>query len=488
MKKWIPYVLLVLLCGMINGCGQDEDCGLVVTGETAQISFVLQLDQQSQHRGKYEPLAQVSENIGNDFETWIRKGSLKMYIFTTPEEGLNYVGEVQHLVYVPLSNQELRFEGITSVPLQLGRTYRFMVMANCGNAATVPSGEGPEFLLADISYNQGALPLWGVCSHTVDFSAVQYLETIHLLRAVAKIEVKLTNQLREEGYRLSSVQLNRCAVKGYAFPADWKRMTFTNARESEDNYFHPYPAPPTEAVDFLPLAGDSTAYVLYLPEYDNVSGTAARISLTASAEGREEDYVEAIEFKHYQDGKAVEGTLHNIVRNQSYEFVIQEIAIGHHLSLESQVQPWVVEEESWDYTDHVSVRSEGKMQWVKGTYERIDPATGSVVMSPGTTMVCTFQIDTPEKAKWHASFIPVSGHPDAFRFETFAINGGQQATGDVGEAVSLHIRSVLPAKEQNNVARLRIVVQTLGGRTILVKNLLPDEFQDITEYTIVQPK
>ena len=486
MKQFLSYLFFVGWCSCLTFCSQtDEDNSPLREEGAVRVAFVLDLDNQQEERSDFRTTV---EQIGKDFETWIKGGSLQVLIFTGKDENGQYVGRVKDLTIVSLSGQDYRIQGISSVALKVGSTYRFMVMANCGTAMEIPSGEGPDFSLPDLQEEQGSLPLWGMTSHTVDFSPMQYLEPVHLLRGVAKIVVKLSPELQQKGYRLSDVRLSHAAIQGYAFPRKWQSAAFTAEVMSGDGGFHPHPASAIP-VFLQPGSADSSEYVTYVPEYDHLeNGMAARLSLKARWDHMEEQYEDAIEFKHYVDGKAEEGTLYNLVRNHTYEFVIRQIAIGHRLWLESQVLPWTVEEESWDYTDHVSVRSEGKLQWVKGTYERIDRATGTVVMRPGTPMVCSFLLDTPVKAQWYASFIPMSGMTDNFRFETFATEGGRQATGKVGEPATLRITSLSPAVDQNNVARLRIVVQTQGGRTILVKNLLPDEFQDITEYTIVQSK
>ena len=419
---------------------------------------------------------------------------MRILIYEIKGQNLHFAGRVENLVYeegpAETPATTYRFQGNTSQPLKVGGTYRFMVTANYPGMETPENGEGPVFDLAALHPHTGGLPLWGVTTHTVDFSAVQYLEDICLLRSAAKVEVKLDEPLKQAGYELSQVRISPSVSRGYVFPKAWRQAAFTSDLSAESEHFHPVAVTgsPASPLYFTPSPEDSADYQIYLPEYTNHSGAEAKISLTVTNENGTQDYVDAIEFKKYQDGKVQEGTQYNLVRNRYYQFVVREANIGYPLYLDSQILPWIVEEESWDYTDHVSIRSEGKMHWETGTFQRIDPATGEVVMLPGKPMVCHFQIDTPLEAWWHASFIALDGSDDVFRFETFAVDDGKHATGKVGEPVRLQIRALRGATDRNDAALLRIVVRTRGGQTLWVKNLLPDEFQHISEYTIVQSK
>lgn len=155
-----------------------------------------------------------------------------------------------------------------------------------------------------------------------------------------------------------------------------------------------------------------------------------------------------------------------IERNTWYK-VLARITAGGQMTLTFVAQPWNLVTEELTYDDNVSV-TEGKIKW------SVEPNDNAEVVTNGNDLSCEFTIATPSYATWHASFIPLEGDQNAFGFVTTDENLNVVTvptfSGPVGSPAKLTIRPLVQNPTQTNKARLRIIVRTDEGRTIVVKN------------------
>ena len=441
------------------------------------------------------------EIIGNDFENRIKAESLRVLIFTS--EGA-YKGDVGNLTYFTIGGNtapgEYQFLGeISDVELTTDTEYRFMIAAN-GTLPTDITTIGDVlftgFTDTDISYPNGFIPMWGVLTKTVTLDTYQDLGTIHLLRAAAKVEVCLAQQLIDEGFTLLDVFVNNYAPSGYWFPNNWNRVgctldLFHLGDGNNPGAYRPYSGTSNIAKYFVDDAGQSTFGTskkltngfIYLPEFDNTTNTAANISLKLKdGSGKIYEFPNSIEFKDYVDGKAT-GDPYNLVRNHYYQYTISKVNIGYGLDLTCMVQPWTFKEESLDFTDYVTMTADGQINWVKG----ITMDVGGIVYLSGQTTgtaECNFTFATPLGGRWIASLIPLGGAVDAFTFADANGNAlGMTTVGNVGEQATLRILPTRSSTMEDNKAHLQIVVEDVNGRRFIVKS-------DVLggDYTIVQTK
>ena len=155
------------------------------------------------------------------------------------------------------------------------------------------------------------------------------------------------------------------------------------------------------------------------------------------------------------------------------------------------VQDWSeADVEEWDFTDQVSLGEGGKL--VFGTMSS-DTFTANAtqtkeVVTTGGELACQFHIATPTESIWQAEFIATnSDSNNAFVFVSDNGTESATATGNVGEKATLVIKPANANIDQNKSALLRISVRTKEGRTIVVKDLLPDNL-GVNEYTITHSK
>ena len=152
------------------------------------------------------------------------------------------------------------------------------------------------------------------------------------------------------------------------------------------------------------------------------------------------------------------------------------------------VEDWIPHSEEIDFAQDVQVPEGGMMNWVEGTYESWNRDTGEVVLFTDIdkVAVCEFNLSAPVGATWTASLIPLT----ASAMDAFSIVEDSKY-GEVGtdrmQSVKIKINNPDPISARN-ACLLRITVQTPDGRTIVVKNLMPEQAakNGVEEFTIIQ--
>ena len=176
----------------------------------------------------------------------------------------------------------------------------------------------------------------------------------------------------------------------------------------------------------------------------------------------------------------------------TYNLVLSGERTITEFELTTVVEDWKPQTEYIDFSEQVVVEEGKEMRWVPGTYESINNR-GEVVLFTDVDKIatCKFNILSPAGATWTASLIPLTASAmDAFSIveET---KYGEVGTNEM-QQVKIKINNPDPISARN-ACLLRITVQTPDGRTIVVKNLMPDETEDgvaidpeVEEYTIIQ--
>lgn len=189
------------------------------------------------------------------------------------------------------------------------------------------------------------LPMWGV--QKVDFTLAagkrQDFSDIDLLRAVAKVKVYLSNDMKKNGWSIHSMQLFNYNNKGYCMPGKYTDCEQTASLKHEE-YEHFYNSRQTSGIT---MTDDRP---IYLPEYKNVDradGNQTIIKLKLARNGNVErddsgkEKVYTLRFIDYTD-KGTEGTTTNdIVRDHYYIFEVYKGSNGQNL-VKLTVRKWNV--------------------------------------------------------------------------------------------------------------------------------------------------
>ena len=180
------------------------------------------------------------------------------------------------------------------------------------------------------------LPMWGV--QKVDFTLAagkrQDFSDIDLLRAVAKVKVYLSNDMKKNGWSIHSMQLFNYNNKGYCMPGKYTdcEQTASLTHEAFEHFLDSKQTVGITMNDNVPI---------YLPEYQNngkEDAVKCVIKLKLARNGIvESDKEYTLRFIDYTDGT----TINDIVRDHYYIFEVYKGSNGQNL-VKLTVRKWNV--------------------------------------------------------------------------------------------------------------------------------------------------
>ena len=437
MRGFVKYLLLLWAGIMAASCIFDAGQCVMPVDEPRSIMFTVSLD---------NPRTKASWDEGYDpskavvpFDFRIMPDELRMVIMA---DGNNDpIGTIESLDYWPINDDHTEFQFVGQLPVEVVRhfnenggqqsNYRFMVLANCGGNMS-----GVEYITyshtqLDPAAEDASIPMWGVKETSVaPLINIQRLDLgdISLLRAAAKIEVKLAGKLKEKKITINSATLKYYNQTGYCLPSGWSQVPDTKNLDQE-NCVRVY----RHAAVNLPLIKDEKTddYYVYVTEYDNINYSSERnkISLEFNINGENKYYEDAISFCQYSEGSPVENSNYNIVRNHIYEFEIQSIA-GDNLVLNYTVADWVAEDwgDGKDFEEHDLAYPTYHNPVVPREY--LNTTTGSnftIEDEPkmyfsgkdnleAGAFECFFQITAPEEVQWKPG---IAGSPGNYQIRVY---------------------------------------------------------------------
>ena len=193
--------------------------------------------------------------------------------------------------------------------------------------------------------NPKYLPMWGVKKVVFTLAAgkLQDFSDINLLRAVAKVKVNLSNDMKKNGWRIHSMNLFNYNNKGYCMPEKYAECEKT-ASLTHEEFEHFYDSKQTGGItmkDDVPI---------YLPEYQNKGQVDAdkcviKLKLARNGiveqddSGNEKEYT--LRFIDYTDSGAEGTTTNDIVRDHYYTFEVYKGSNGQNL-VKLTVRKWNV--------------------------------------------------------------------------------------------------------------------------------------------------
>ena len=189
------------------------------------------------------------------------------------------------------------------------------------------------------------LPMWGVkkVAFTLAAGKRQDFSDIDLLRAVAKVKVNLSNEMKNNGWSIHSMYLINYNNRGYCMPEKYAECEQT-ASLTHKEFSHFYDTKQSGGItltDNVPI---------YLPEYHNngkedadkcvIKVKLARNgSVEQDASGNEKEYT--LRFIDYTDSGTEGTTINDIVRDHYYIFEVYKGSNGQNL-VKLTVRKWNV--------------------------------------------------------------------------------------------------------------------------------------------------
>lgn len=331
-------------------CVFDAERCVISTDKQYDVMFTVSLSGQHTRASWGE---EYPSEVGVPFDFRIMPDDLRMVVFTQEGERLGVISDMD---YWPINESHTEFQFMGKMPREVleyinasgeGEKFRFMVLANCSDHFSGEEYITYNYSQLDPTSETSAIPMWGV--KEVDITPLYSdgnldIGDISLLRAAAKVEVKLCDKLKDQGTTINSATLKYYNQTGYVLPSGWSQASSTQSLDQE-GCFRIY----RHAAVNLPFVRDEKTgdYYVYVTEYDNInySGERNKISLEFTVGGEAKYFEDAISFCQYSDGAPIDGSHYNIVRNHIYEFEVLSIA-GSNLMLEYTVADWMSED--WD--------------------------------------------------------------------------------------------------------------------------------------------
>lgn len=290
-----------------------------------------------------------TDEPGTEMENSIDLSRFHVVFYQTNQQ---MAGILQNMVLVHLGGNIYRLTG--SLPVSnkvlVGNHFegKMVVYANFDMKADLQKDYNHTDI-AQKSFNYEAnpeyLPMWGV--KKVDFTLAagkrQDFSDIDLLRAVAKVKVNLSNDMKKNEWSIHSMQLFNYNNMGYCMPIKYAECKQT-ASLTHEEFEHFYDSKQTGGItmtDDVPI---------YLPEYQNIDKADVnkcviklKLNYKGNVErddsGKEKEYT--LRFIDYTD-QGTEGTTTNdIVRDHYYIFEVYKGSNGQNL-VKLTVRKWNV--------------------------------------------------------------------------------------------------------------------------------------------------
>ena len=199
----------------------------------------------------------------------------------------------------------------------------------------------------DYEENPKYLPMWGVkkVAFTLAAGKRQDFSDIDLLRAVAKVKVNLSNEMKNNRWSIHSMKLFNYNNKGYCMPGKYAECEQT-ASLTHKEFSHFYDTKQSGGITL------TNNVPIYLPEYQNTGRNEAdkcvikvklarNGSVEQDASGNEKEYT--LRFIDYTDTGAEGTTTNDIVRDHYYIFEVYKGSNGQNL-VKLTVRKWKVRE------------------------------------------------------------------------------------------------------------------------------------------------
>ena len=302
-----------------------------------------------------KPLASRGEEVETEEPGTEMENSIDFSRFHVVFYDANHrmAGILQNMVLIHMGGNIYRLTG--SLPVSnkvlVGNHFegKMVVYANFDmSSEDLQKGYNDE-IIAQKAFNYEAnpeyLPMWGV--QKVDFTLAagkrQDFPDIDLLRAVAKVKVNLSNEMKNNGWSIYSMQLFNYNNKGYCMPGKYAECEQT-ASLTHEEFEHFKDSKQTDGItmnDNVPI---------YLPEYknngkENADKCVIKLKLARNGNveldtsGNEKEYT--LRFIDYTDNGTEGSTTNDIVRDHYYIFEVYKGSNGQNL-VKLTVRKWNV--------------------------------------------------------------------------------------------------------------------------------------------------
>ena len=386
------FSMLTASCSQIIDDPTDGSCE-----DKTKIVFTLSLANATNSRAVWNPGTYNPSDLGTEFDNLIAPNSLQVILYNADND---YIGKVNNLSYYPTDIINVyRFVGEISTSILENNQLDCKIMVFANFEETI--GPNTDLSLLKFDFDSDHIPMWGVQTFDVTLQPGKFKELeepIYLLRAMAKIEVKLSTDV--SNLSLAKVYLSDFNKEGYSLPNGYG--SYGDTREMDVDLV--INSIKDDDVEILEFSENRDGFIVYLPEYTVTLNDNPIIYLDITQTNDDGTTTELeglpLYLRNYDNKHKPTGDYFNIVRNHYYEYIITGVNDGYNLLLTCEVQPWDVEEITIDYTDIATYTPQG---WQKGTYDEQYSNEQNIYLTKGTTAIYKFQLESPQTAQIYAS-------------------------------------------------------------------------------------
>lgn len=352
---WLLVAMLAL-----SSCIMDDGSGDVAPDTDAGVQVGLHISLGTPAGAAKVPAGNYDDATATAYENFIdiENGGYRVLFFDMDNR---YLATFEPQKFTALGSDRLSsktYEVTGKVDADMPSNFKVVVLANWPSypqnlvrgvttVADICSADNARFSYHSIYQLSPSelIPMYGIkeCKNvTLRDKIIVPLGTVHLLRAMAKVEVLGT----EGPWTIEEVKLHNYNGFGYCAPADVFNeadyVRYDYALDFNTNIHIPTGAFMQSALSLGEVA--SGHFVIYVPEYQNtLNGIGIGNKATLGIRFKERtDKEYAVDFKYYQSPSAdvTEGTPFDIRRNYDYRFVIHKVGEEAELQLSVDVLPY----------------------------------------------------------------------------------------------------------------------------------------------------
>lgn len=336
------FLYFFLFSCIFFSCSSEKDSILVDSWEEedgVQVGFHIAFEEIPDTRA---PEGDYDNGMGSDFENYIDFANTNFRILFFDVDN-KYLSALQPERIALVGNAGVRskyYDVVGGINKPLSSDFKVVMLANwrdypqelkvgettIGDICSSINSQYP-YISPFILSLDNLIPIYGVkyCENKKFYSNMcTYLGTIHMLRAMAKVEVNCVDTC---GWTLERVTLHRYNSKGYCAPDNIVDESGYVKGNYDDDYVDKLhlPAGKNDADD-KELAFErmsDSRFVIYVPEYQNVvDGKKAIDASEIKIKFKQSEKVHTIDFKYYDapSSKVEVGTPFDIRRNYYYKF------------------------------------------------------------------------------------------------------------------------------------------------------------------------
>ena len=354
-------MLSVLLFTACSSQGDEPDSPQPSMADNVQVGLRISLGS-TDAMTKATPAGDYDSGTATAYENYIdiAGNDYRVLFFDTSNRYLATFVPTKFVAESSDATTSKTYEVMGKVTGSMPTSFKVVVLANWSSYPTnlvvgvttiadVCSGEACRYAYAPgfVPSATQHIPMYGVkqCYNVVfRDKLISDLGSIHLLRAMAKVEV----ECHTAGWTLNSVVLNNYNTAGFSAPADvFSEDDYVrNSYESDynSNLHVPDGSAKAEQIAFSKVADGK--YVIYVPEYRNVDnagevlGDASRISVQFA----ESENTYPVHFKYYSSAPSTSaiGRWFDIRRNYDYRFVINKSNEDVDLDISLDLYPYTI--------------------------------------------------------------------------------------------------------------------------------------------------